>query len=52
MDYAASSGVAKDKHIHAAALQFNGKDKMIQRWTSFEPGKEKQMVEIAYTRTH
>ena len=44
--------VARDKHIHAAALQFNGKDKMIQRWTSFEPGKEKQVVEIAYTRTH
>ena len=43
--------VAHDKHIHAATLQFLGKDKIIQRWTSFEPGKEKQVVEIAYTRT-
>ncbi|GJL78660.1 MAG: hypothetical protein NPINA01_16490 [Nitrospinaceae bacterium] len=42
--------VAKEAHIHAASIQFDGKDKVVQRWTSFEGGKERQVVEIAYKR--
>ena len=42
--------VAKETHIHAATIRFEGKDKMIQQWTSFEGGKKKQVVEIAYQR--
>lgn len=48
----ADINVSKDKHIHTAVLQIAGKDRIIQRWTSFEAGKEKQTVEIAYNRTH
>ena len=36
---------------HAAVLRINGKNEMVQRWTSYEGGKEKQVVEISYTRT-
>lgn len=47
----ADINVAQDKHIHAAVLRINGKNEMVHRWTSYEGGKEKQVVEISYTRT-
>ncbi len=42
--------VARETHIHSATILFDGNDKMIQQWVSFENGKEKQVVEIAYQR--
>lgn len=45
-----SIDVARETHIHSATIQFRGDDKMTQQWTSFEGGKKKQVVEIAYKR--
>ena len=39
-----------DTHMHAAAITFNGKDKIAQQWTKFEAGQKKQVVEVAYSR--
>ncbi len=42
--------VARETHIHSFTILFDGDDKMTQQWVSFENGKEKQVVEIAYQR--
>jgi len=42
--------VARESHIHSAAILFDGNDKMTQQWVSFENGKQKQVVKIAYQR--
>lgn len=42
--------VARESHIHSATILFDGDDKMTQQWVSFENGKKKQVVEIAYQR--
>ena len=47
---AADINVAKDDHMHALTITFDGKDKMVQHWTKFEGGKKKRVVEIAYNR--
>jgi hypothetical protein len=42
--------VAKEAHIHALAILFDGDDKMTQQWVSFNDGEKKQVVEIAFKR--
>ena len=42
--------VARETHIHSATILFDGNDKMTQQWVSFENGKKKQVVEIAFQR--
>ncbi len=42
--------VAKEMHMHALTIKVAGKDTMIQEWTNFEGGKQKEVVEIAYNR--
>jgi hypothetical protein len=42
--------VAREMHIHSATILFVGDNEMTQQWTSFEDGKKKQVVEIAYKR--
>lgn len=41
---------AKDDHMHALAISFDGKDKIIQHWTRFDGGKKKGVVELAFNR--
>jgi hypothetical protein len=41
---------AKDDHMHALTITFEGKDKMVQHWTRFQGGKKKEVVDIAYKR--
>ena len=52
MDLAKESDidVAKESHIHGLTILFDGKDNMTQKWSSFEGGKEKMVVEIPYKR--
>ena len=42
--------VASESHIHSLAILFDGNDKMTQQWVSFDDGKKKQVVEIAFKR--
>lgn len=42
--------VHQDGHMHALTIEFDGPDKMIQEWTSFESGKAKDSVKMVYTR--
>ena len=39
-----------ETHMHAAAITFDGKDKITQQWTKFEAGKKNQVVAVAYSR--
>jgi hypothetical protein len=39
-----------EEHMHSLSMTFDGKDKMVQRWTRFEGGKKKDVTEIAYSR--
>ncbi len=41
---------AHDQHMHAAAVTFNGNDKITQQWTKSEPGKPMQVVKVTYSR--
>ncbi|MEE2986167.1 MAG: hypothetical protein VX667_00030 [Nitrospinota bacterium] len=41
---------AREKHIHATTLEFDGNDRMTHWWTSFADGKKAQVVKIAYNR--
>jgi hypothetical protein len=42
--------VAKESHIHSAAIQFEVDDKMTHQWTSFKGGKKDMVVKIAFSR--
>ncbi len=54
MDLLANSeiDVAKDEHIHAATIQFNGEDSMTHNWTSYKDGKQAQVVKIVFKRVN
>ncbi|MBI3596296.1 MAG: hypothetical protein HY203_03980 [Nitrospirae bacterium] len=41
---------AKEDHMHALAITFDGKDKIVQHWTRSQPGKKPEVMEIAFTR--
>jgi hypothetical protein len=44
---------SEDKpHMHALVLTFEGKDKITQKWTSFEGGKEKDSTVMSLTRAN
>ncbi|MBC8283172.1 MAG: hypothetical protein H8E32_05105 [Nitrospinae bacterium] len=42
--------VGKESHIHAAAIEFEGEDRMTHKWTSFKDGKQDQVVKIVFKR--
>lgn len=42
--------VAHEKHMHGAAITFEGNDKMTQHWTKFEGGKNQGVVKVGYSR--
>ena len=42
--------IASENHIHSAAIQFEGADKMTHVWTSFKGGKKDMVVKIAFNR--
>ncbi len=39
-----------ETHMHAAAITFDGKDRITQQWTKVEAGKENQVVKVTYSR--
>ena len=41
---------AKDSHMHALTLSFPDKNRLIQKWTFFEDGKEKGVTVLTLTR--
>jgi hypothetical protein len=41
---------AKEDHMHSLTINFDGKDKIVQRWTRFDGGKKKEVVEFAFNR--
>ena len=43
--------VANESHIHSAAIQFEGDDRMTHMWTSFKDGKKDMVVKISFNRT-
>ncbi len=51
-DLASSSeiDVAKENHIHSAAIQFEGDGRMTYMWASFKEGKKDMEVKIAFNR--
>ncbi len=42
--------VAREMHIHSAAIEFEGPDKMTQMWTSYMGGKQAQVVKVSFNR--
>jgi len=52
--FAKGSGIdpKKDAHMHALTISFVGKDHIVQNWTSFENGKEKEVTKLTLTRVH
>ncbi len=41
---------AKSKHMHSLSISFIDKDHMVQEWTLFENGKEKEVTTLKFTR--
>jgi hypothetical protein len=50
LSQSADINAAIDNHMHSLTITLDGKDRMVQRWTRFQGGKEKEVVEIAYSR--
>ncbi len=52
MDFSSDSeiDVAKESHIHSAAIEFDGENRMTHNWTSFKDGKKAQVVKIVFNR--
>lgn len=42
----------KDAHMHALHIAFEDNDHIIQEWTMFENGKEKQVTVFKLSRVH
>ena len=42
--------VTKDRHIHALKITFDGDNKMVQHWTSFNDGKVEGTTTVELTR--
>ena len=43
---------AKEPHMHSLSISFKDKDNMIQKWTMYENGKEKEIATFTLSRTH
>ena len=41
---------AKEDHMHALAISFDGKDKIVQHWTRSAPGKKAEVMYFTFTR--
>jgi len=41
---------AKEDHMHALSITFDGKDKIVRHGTRAAPGKKPEIMEIAFTR--
>ena len=50
--YAGGSGInpKKDAHMHALTISFVDKDHIVQNWTLFEGGKEKEVTRLNLSR--
>ena len=50
--YAGGSGInpKKDAHMHALTISFVDKDHVVQNWTLFEDGKEKEVTKLNLSR--
>jgi hypothetical protein len=50
--YAGGSGInsKKDAHMHALTISFVDKDHIVQNWTLFEDGKEKEVTKLNLSR--
>jgi len=42
----------KDVHMHALTISFVDKDHIVQNWTLFENGKEKEVTRLNLSRVH
>ena len=42
----------KDPHMHALTISFVDKDHIVQNWTYFEDGKEKEVTKLNLSRVH
>jgi len=51
---AGGSGIdpKKDAHMHALTISFVDKDHIIENWTLFENGKEKEVTKLNLSRVH
>ena len=52
--FAGGSGIdpKKDAHMHALTISFVDKDHIIENWTLFENGKEKEVTKLNLSRVH
>ncbi len=50
--FAGGNGIdpQKDAHMHALAISFADKDHIVQNWTLFESGKEKEVTRLNLSR--
>ncbi len=42
----------KDTHMHALTISFADKDHVVENWTYFEDGKEKEVTKLNLSRVH
>ncbi len=42
----------KDPHMHALTISFVDKDHIVENWTLFENGKEKEVTKLNLSRVH
>jgi hypothetical protein len=54
LDFAGDSvfDAAKEPHMHSLSISFKDKDNMIQEWTMYENGKEKEIATFTLSRAH
>ncbi len=52
--FAGGTGIdpKKDAHMHALTISFVDKDHIVQNWTLFENGKEKEVTKLDLSRVH
>ena len=52
--FAGGSGInpKRDPHMHALTVSFVDKDHIVQNWTLFEDGKEKEVTKLNLSRVH
>lgn len=43
---------AKEQHMHSVRIEFTDNDHIIQKWTTYEKGKDKGGVTLKLTRVH
>ena len=42
----------KEPHMHSLSISFADKDSMVQKWTMYENGKEKEIATFTFSRLH